>query len=179
MLERDETFFETRVAAPSGAPFAGVLVVTDAAGDVCAVDFADCEARLRRLFAARFGRRVRVEAAPQGAAARAIERYLGGDLAAIDALPVRTGGTPFQQRAWQALRDIPAGSTASYGEQARRIGSPRAVRAVGAANGRNPIAIVLPCHRVLGGDGALTGYAGGLPTKRWLLAHEGCSALPC
>ena len=87
-------------------------------------------------------------------------------------LPLAPRGTPFQQRVWAELRRIPHGATISYGELARRVGEPRASRAVGAANGRNPIAIVVPCHRVVGADGSLTGYAGGLDRKRWLLHHE-------
>lgn len=82
-------------------------------------------------------------------------------------------GTPFQLRVWAALREIPYGTTASYGEIARRIGSPRAVRAVGRANGSNPIAIIVPCHRVIGANGTLTGYGGGLPRKQTLLELEG------
>ena len=87
-------------------------------------------------------------------------------------LPLAPSGTPFQLRAWQALQDIPYGATCSYGEQARAMGQPRAVRAVGAANGRNPIPIVVPCHRVIGVDGRLTGYAGGLDIKRLLIELE-------
>ena len=88
-------------------------------------------------------------------------------------LPVAPGGTPFQQRVWQELQKIPWGTTTTYGEIAKRIGKPAAVRAVGSANGRNPLAIVIPCHRVIGSDGSLTGYAGGIATKRRLLQHEG------
>jgi methylated-DNA-[protein]-cysteine S-methyltransferase len=101
-----------------------------------------------------------------------IEAYLAGDLAAIDDIPVDTGGTDFQQRVWTALRRIPAGTTVTYATLARRIGHPTAIRAVGAANGQNPIAIVIPCHRMIGHDASLTGYAGGLWRKRWLLNHE-------
>ena len=88
-------------------------------------------------------------------------------------LPVAPAGTPFQQRVWQELQEIPWGTTTTYGEVARRIGQPTAVRAVGSANGRNPVAIVIPCHRVIGSDGSLTGYAGGIATKRRLLQLEG------
>ncbi len=88
-------------------------------------------------------------------------------------LPLAPAGTPFQRKVWEALLEIPFGSTASYGEIARRVGAPRAVRAVGGANGRNPIAIVIPCHRVIGGDGSLTGFGGGLERKRFLLELEG------
>jgi methylated-DNA-[protein]-cysteine S-methyltransferase len=108
---------------------------------------------------------------PHGVTSR-LERYFAGELAALDELACAGAGTPFQQAVWRALRDIPAGQTRSYGQVAAAIGAPRAVRAVGAANGRNPIAIVVPCHRVIGADGTLTGYGGGLPRKRWLLAHE-------
>jgi len=102
----------------------------------------------------------------------ALERYFDGEITAIDALPVALSGTPFQQKVWSALRTIAAGATLSYGALAARIGAPAAVRAVGLANGRNPIGVVVPCHRVIGSDGSLTGYGGGLPRKRWLLEHE-------
>jgi len=104
----------------------------------------------------------------------ALRAYFDGDLAALDAIHVDPlHGTPFQRRVWRALRGIPTGTTVSYQTIARRIGAPRAVRAVGAANGANPVPIVLPCHRVIGADGSLTGYGGGLARKRWLLRHEG------
>ena len=102
----------------------------------------------------------------------ALRAYFAGDLRILDRLPVDVQGTPFQTTVWRALREIPCGETLSYGELARRIGRPAAVRAVGLANGANPVAIVVPCHRVIGASGTLTGYAGGLPRKRWLLAHE-------
>jgi methylated-DNA-[protein]-cysteine S-methyltransferase len=99
--------------------------------------------------------------------------YFAGDLRAIDAIPVDTGGTPFQRSVWSALRGIAAGRTTCYSELAARIGRPSAVRAVGAANGANPVAVIVPCHRVIGKDGGLTGYGGGLERKAWLLRHEG------
>ena len=108
-------------------------------------------------------------------AERALGEYFAGsrrDFADLDLAP---RGSRFQQRVWLALRKIPFGDTASYGEVARRIGSDGAARAVGAANHDNPLGIVVPCHRVIGADGRLTGYAGGLDRKRWLLAHEGAS----
>jgi methylated-DNA-[protein]-cysteine S-methyltransferase len=108
-----------------------------------------------------------------GGFASAFRRYFDGELDALDALPVDTGGTPFQQAVWTALRAIPCGHTVSYGTLAARIGSPTAVRAVGAANGRNPVPIVIPCHRVIAANGTLWGYGGGLDMKRWLLRHEG------
>ena len=101
-----------------------------------------------------------------------LEAYFAGALREFD-LPLAAEGTPFQQRVWRALCEIPYGETISYGELARRIGQPTASRAVGLANGQNPIAIVVPCHRVIGANGSLTGYGGGLERKRWLLAHEG------
>lgn len=105
-------------------------------------------------------------------AAAQLRAYFDGKLRVFD-LPLAAQGTPFQQRVWKALRDIPYGTTVSYGALAGRIGRPKASRAVGLANGRNPISIVVPCHRVIGADGSLTGYGGGLPRKRWLLNHEG------
>lgn len=105
-----------------------------------------------------------------------LQAYFAGELREFD-LPLAPEGTPFQQRVWRALCDIPYGETISYGELARRIGQPKASRAVGLANGRNPISIVVPCHRVIGANGSLTGYGGGLERKRWLLAHEGKGSL--
>ena len=108
-----------------------------------------------------------------GGLTKALRSYFTGNLAVIDTLPSETTGTPFQRSVWQALRGIQSGTTISYAELARRIGSPRAVRAAGLANAQNPISIVLPCHRVIGSNGMLTGYGGGLPRKKWLLEHEG------
>jgi len=102
-----------------------------------------------------------------------LDAYFAGDLTAIDDVPVATNGTPFQRTVWAALRRIPAGTTTSYGALAASIGYPSAMRAVGLANGANPVAIIVPCHRVIGADHSLTGYGGGLPRKRWLLEHEG------
>jgi methylated-DNA-[protein]-cysteine S-methyltransferase len=111
-----------------------------------------------------------------GGVSDALRAYFDGELSAIDELVDNVVGTPFQRRVWAALRTIPCGTTLSYSELARRIGNPGAVRAVGLANGANPVSIVVPCHRVIGADGTLTGYGGGLERKRWLLAHE--RALP-
>jgi methylated-DNA-[protein]-cysteine S-methyltransferase len=117
--------------------------------------------------------------APEGSspvldeARRQLEAYFAGELIDFD-LPLDLRGTEFQRRCWLALATIPYGQTVSYGEQARRLGlGPASARAVGAANGQNPLPIVLPCHRVVGADGSLTGFGGGLPTKRFLLEHEG------
>jgi O-6-methylguanine DNA methyltransferase len=114
--------------------------------------------------------------APSAALADALAAYFAGDLAAIDAIPVAPAGSAFQNRVWALLRAIPAGETRSYGDLAQALGQPGAARAVGLANGANPIAIVIPCHRVIGANGTLTGYAGGMARKSWLLRHEG--ALP-
>ena len=100
-----------------------------------------------------------------------VEAYFAGELTAFDLL-LAPRGTPFQEKVWEALRAIPYGATASYRDIAGRVGNPTAVRAVGAANGRNPISIVIPCHRVIGADGSLTGYGGGMERKRWLLDLE-------
>jgi methylated-DNA-[protein]-cysteine S-methyltransferase len=104
-----------------------------------------------------------------------LDAYFAGELGAFD-LDVDPQGTPFQRRVWDELRRIPFGETISYSELARRLGDPKLVRAVGVANGRNPISIVIPCHRVIGADGSLVGYGGGLERKRWLLEHEAVAA---
>ena len=109
---------------------------------------------------------------PAGAST-ALARYFDGDVAALDGIEVELNGTPFQRRVWDALRHVRAGTTTSYGDIARSIGATSAVRAVGAANGANPVALVVPCHRIIGTNGSLTGYGGGLDRKRWLLHHEG------
>ena len=106
-----------------------------------------------------------------------LDAYFAGALKDFD-LPLDPCGTPFQQKVWAALREIPFGRTISYAQLARRTGDPKAVRAVGAANGRNPIPLVVPCHRVIGADGSLVGFGGGLERKRWLLCHEGALAAP-
>ena len=148
----------------------GCIAIAARAGRLCALEFG--RARLARQLAARYPevprRRVRN---PFGLSAK-LRAYLAGDLAAVDRIAVETRGTPFQQRVWRALRRIPAGDTMSYGALARALGVGAAARAVGAANGRNPISLVVPCHRLIGGDAALTGYGGGLWRKRWLLRHE-------
>jgi len=110
--------------------------------------------------------------APLAATLRQLKEYFAGTRRAFD-LPMRLEGTAFQQRVWRELNEIPYGQTWSYGELAKRIGNPSGSRAVGLANGRNPISVLVPCHRVIGADGSLTGYGGGLERKRWLLAHEG------
>jgi len=152
-----------------------LVTVTDAQG-LCALEFTDCEARLTQLLSRRFGSVTLHPGADRLGIGARIKDYFAGDLGAIDGIPVNPGGTEFQRTVWRALRSIPAGSTRSYAELAAAIGRPTAPRAVGLANARNPVAIVIPCHRLVGSDAGLTGYAGGLERKRWLLCHEG--ALP-
>jgi methylated-DNA-[protein]-cysteine S-methyltransferase len=125
-------------------------------------------------------REQRVEAADHPVVSAALEQlagYFDGTLTDFD-LPLDPLGSPFQQRAWMLLREIPYGETVSYGEQARRLGDPNMARAVGSANGQNPISIIVPCHRVIGSTGKLTGFGGGLPAKKWLLDHERAVAHP-
>jgi methylated-DNA-[protein]-cysteine S-methyltransferase len=127
-------------------------------------------ATLERHVTRRFG--APIVDGTHGPAIEKFKAYLAGDLRALDTIAVDAEGTAFQKRVWQALRTIPAGSTASYSDIARAVGSPAAVRAVGAANARNPISIIVPCHRVIRSDGSLCGYAGGIHRKEWLLQHE-------
>ena len=149
-----------------------IVIVTDAHA-VVALDFADCEARMMELLSRRFEDvTLRAQPDPLGAAGR-IEAYLAGDLHALDEIKVSPGGTEFQQTVWLALRQIPTGTARTYGQLAEVIGRPAAPRAVGHANSLNPVALVIPCHRLVGSDASLTGYAGGLERKRWLLRHEG------
>lgn len=148
-----------------------VIVTNDRA--LCALDFADCEERMKELLTRRFEELVlRHEGNPLGVSAK-IQAYLAGDLHALEDIAVDPGGTEFQRTVWSSLRKIPVGATRTYGQLAASLGRPTASRAVGLANGRNPVALVIPCHRVVGSNAALTGYAGGLPRKQWLLRHEG------
>ena len=154
-------------------PIGSALLVADRQGRLRAFDWEDYEPRLRRLLRRHYGERTPVQDGEAPAAvATALAAYFAGDLAAVDRLETATGGTDFQREVWAALRAIPAGETVSYGQLAVRLGRPKAMRAVGLANGANPIGLVVPCHRVIGANGSLTGYAGGLERKRWLLAHE-------
>ena len=159
------------------SPVGEVLVVTDADGAVRALDFHDYEARLRLLLRRHYGEVVLNEGRAPQPVRQAVEAWFGGDLTAFDAVEVKTGGTDFQRSVWRALRDIPAGETRSYGQLATAIGAPKAVRAVGLANCANPVGVIVPCHRVIGANGTLTGYAGGVERKRWLLAHEAAGRL--
>lgn len=151
----------------------GTLLLAHGGGHLCALDFQEFESRFRHYVARRFGHVPDEQRRLPEAIHHALLAYLGGEITALDRIPVHASGTGFQQRVWQTLRRIPAGQTWSYAELARAIGQPEAIRAVASANARNPVALVVPCHRVIGSDGRLTGYAGGLPRKHWLLAHEG------
>jgi methylated-DNA-[protein]-cysteine S-methyltransferase len=160
-------------------PIGRLQIVEDGAGNLRAVHFADHRTSLESWLERQYGKRgYRLESANGGlGTARAISRYFAGQLNAIDELPVNAEGTEFQQEVWLELRRIPCGRTISYGQLAKRIGRPAAVRAVGLANGSNPIAVVVPCHRVIGSDGSLTGYGGGMERKAWLLRHEGAMGM--
>ncbi len=162
------TLFLQRIASPIGT----IHVVSDDVA-VRALDFDDYVPRRDRLLQAHYGAvEVRERENHLGMRER-LEAYFAGDFAAFEGLPLATNGTPFQKAVWAALCAIPAGTTMSYGAMARGLGVPGAARAVGLANGSNPIGLIVPCHRVIGADGTLTGYGGGLPRKAWLLRHEG------
>jgi methylated-DNA-[protein]-cysteine S-methyltransferase len=155
-------------------PLGAFILVADHEGILRAADFADCESRMRALLDRRFG--------PAGydllsgsipaATKAAVAAYFAGDLTAIDRIPIAGGGTVFQQSVWSSLRTIEPGRTVTYSQLAHGLGRPQAARAVGHANGANPLCIVVPCHRLVGANGALTGYGGGIERKRWLLEHE-------
>ncbi len=160
-----------RMATPIGA----ALIVTDEAGYLRAFDWADRESSMTRLLRLHYGPLVpEPGTAPEDIKHR-LRCYFEGDLGCLGAIEWRTAGTTFQRSVWSALTSIPPGETRSYGALAMRLGCPRSVRAVGLANGSNPISIVVPCHRVIGSDGSLTGYGGGIERKRWLLTHEGAA----
>ncbi len=169
-----QTFILERLETPTGT----MRLVTDEQRRLRALDWQDCESRMQELVHRYYGADTQLrEARHRSEAARALSDYFAGDLDAIADLPTAANGTAFQLSVWAALRQIPVGQTLSYGALAARIGRPKAKRAVGLANGANPIAIVVPCHRVIGADASLTGYGGGLHRKRWLLAHE-CGSRP-
>lgn len=155
------------------SPIGVIRLVNDEEGRLRALDFEDHEARNLALLRRHYGPAEMTSGKAPRAVTSALEAYFDGDLAALETIEVATAGTAFQEAAWAALRAIPAGVTRSYAQQAAAIGRPKAVRAVGLANGANPVGIVNPCHRVIGAGGDLTGYGGGIERKRWLLEHEG------
>lgn len=155
-------------------PIGEMAIIADHDGNLRAVDWTDYESRMIRLLQRHYGTDgfiLEPGKNPHGLA-DAIQRYFAGDHGALDKLPVKTAGTPFQRAVWRALRDIPCGTTVTYADLAKKIGNPKAMRAVGLANGSNPVGVVVPCHRVIGANGSITGYAGGVDRKRWLLDHE-------
>lgn len=164
-MKRTERLLIDQLRTPLGE----LAVVVDEAGHLHAVGFTDGHDRMT-AFLERDG--ITRAKDPSGLTS-VLQAYFDGELAAIEGLRVALGGTDFQNAVWRGLLTIPCGETRSYGDLARQVGRPKAVRAVGLANGSNPIAIVVPCHRVIGSNGTLTGYGGGLERKRWLLAHEG------
>jgi methylated-DNA-[protein]-cysteine S-methyltransferase len=156
------------------SPVGTLLLVVDEEDRLWSLAFEGRDACTERQLCARHGKgRYALGSGRAPATIRApLDAFFAGELHAIDSIAVHTGGTEFQQRVWAALRRIPAGSTTTYSGLAHEIGHPRACRAVGLANGANPVAIIVPCHRVIGANGTLTGYGGGIGRKRWLLDHE-------
>ena len=158
-----------RLATPIGES----LIVTDEEGCLRAFDWADRQAGMARLLRLHYGTLVPESGAAPANLRRLLRRYFEGEVGCLAAIEWRTSGTPFQRCVWNGLTMIAPGETLSYGALAARLGCPKSVRAVGLANGSNPISVVVPCHRVIGADGSLTGYGGGIERKRWLLEHEG------
>jgi methylated-DNA-[protein]-cysteine S-methyltransferase len=155
-------------------PLGGLLLVVDGDGILRAADFVDCEDRLRRLLDQRLrptGYRLASDRVP-ATISQAVDAYFDGELSAVQNIPISLDGTAFQEEVWGALRKIEPGRTVTYAGLARKIGRPQAARAVGHANAANPLCIVVPCHRLIGMNGDLTGYGGGVERKRWLLNHE-------
>lgn len=157
------------------SPLGTMLLAWDDERRLRALDFQDSEERFERLLKRyhQTGPGRRTPDRPPAEIGDRLAAYFAGEVDVLDSIPVATGGTPFQREIWEALRAIPSGETTTYGRLAAQIGRPSACRAVGAANGANPVVIVVPCHRVIGSDSSLTGYGGGIERKRWLLAHEG------
>ena len=165
------TFLTDIIASPLGE----MIIVTDEQGALRALEWTDLSDRMTRLLGRQYkGRGVNLQAGKAPDCVRtALEAYFAGQLAALDHLVTVSGGTEFQRTVWTALCTIPVGQTRSYKDIAVAIGNPKGVRAIGLANGANPIGIVVPCHRVIGANGTMTGYGGGLSRKAWLLKHEG------
>jgi len=161
-------FHLERLETPTGQ----MLIVTDKDQALRAADWTTHEARMIRLLGRHYGEVVFADPLAPTRALAAFQAYFAGDTAALEHYPTATGGTDFQRRVWSALRDIPVGETKSYAGLAAAIDRPKAVRAVGLANGANPIAIAVPCHRVVGANASLTGYGGGIERKKWLLEFE-------
>jgi methylated-DNA-[protein]-cysteine S-methyltransferase len=167
-----ETLTVDRLETPVGV----ALLVTDEAGALRAFNWTDYEPAMRAWIGKHYPKAKLAEGRSPPVVRDAFEAYFRGDARALESVPWIASGTPFQLKVWETLCTIPAGETLSYAGLAERIGRPTAVRAVGLANGANPVAVVVPCHRVIGTNGSLTGYGGGLPRKRWLLELEGARA---
>ncbi|EMH4160976.1 methylated-DNA--[protein]-cysteine S-methyltransferase [Pluralibacter gergoviae] len=165
------TLLQDKIATPVGP----LWILCDEEYRLRAVEWEEHSDRMEQLLDVHYRREgyQRVAAVNPGGLSDKLRDYFDGDLGVINGLPGETAGTPFQREVWQVLRTIPCGEVMHYGELAARLGRPGAARAVGAANGANPISIVVPCHRVIGSNGTLTGYAGGVQRKEWLLRHEG------
>jgi methylated-DNA-[protein]-cysteine S-methyltransferase len=164
-----ETFNLDRLETPIGV----ALLVSDDGGMLRALDWEDFESRMKQLLRLQYGAvLLKEEKAPRDLRT-ALAGYFKGDLDRLSQIKWCVAGTAFQQKVWKALPKIPAGTTMSYGALAAKIGLPKAIRAVGHANGSNPISVVVPCHRLIGANGSLIKYGGGLERKRWLLQHEG------
>lgn len=165
------TLLEDKIATPLGP----LWVLCDETFHLRAVEWEEHSERMNELLDIHYRKEgyTRIPATNPGGLSRKLLDYFEGDLAVIDTLPTATAGTLFQREVWKALREIPCGHVMHYGQLAERLGRIGAARAVGAANGSNPVSIVVPCHRVIGRNGTMTGYAGGVQRKEWLLRHEG------
>ncbi|QWG23307.1 methylated-DNA--[protein]-cysteine S-methyltransferase [Bradyrhizobium sediminis] len=164
-----ETFGLDRLRTPIGT----ALLVSDADGVLRALDWEDCEPRMKALLRRQYGTVVLKAARAPVETRAALAGYFKGELDRLNEIHWRVAGTPFQRKVWNALPKIPPGATMSYGELAAKLDVPKAMRAVGHANGANPLSVVVPCHRLIGANGALVKYGGGIERKRWLLEHEG------
>jgi methylated-DNA-[protein]-cysteine S-methyltransferase len=167
--KQPETFLLDRLPTPIGT----ALMVTDADGVLRAFDWEDHSDRVKELLRLQYGAVSLQDARAPQQVRDALTAYFEGDLASLSTIEWRAAGTPFQRMVWTSLPKIPAGTTVSYGAFAARLGMPKALRAVGHANGSNPLSVVVPCHRLIGANGSLVKYGSGLKRKRWLLEHEG------
>jgi methylated-DNA-[protein]-cysteine S-methyltransferase len=169
-----ETFILDRLPTPIGT----ALLVTDSDGVLRALDWEEHEPRMRELLRLQYGAVVLKDARSPAGLRSSLTAYFKGDINRLQTIKWRVAGTPFQRKVWTALPKIPVGTTMSYGALAAKLNVPKAMRAVGHANGCNPISVVVPCHRLIGASGALVKYGGGLERKRWLLEHEGVVLAP-
>ena len=167
--KRPETFLLDRLKTPIGT----ALLIADADAVLRAFDWEDYSSRVKELLRLQYGAVILKDARAPEATRAALSAYFKGDLASLKIIEWRVAGTPFQRKVWTSLPKIPPGTTMTYGALAAKLGMPKAVRAVGHANGSNPLSVVVPCHRLIGANGSLVKYGSGLERKRWLLAHEG------